>query len=133
MTAWYLDSSAIVKLVVREPESASLATWRAGLDRGDIVATCELALAEVVRAVSRVGGDVDAASAHLDALDHVVIDRELLLLASTLEPPTMRTLDAIHLAAASLLGDELGGVVTFDTRMASAARDLGFSLVTPGG
>lgn len=61
-----------------------------------------------------------------------MIDRDLLLAASALRPPTMRMLDVIHLAAASAIGDDLGGVVTYDERMASAARTLGLTLVTPG-
>lgn len=132
MRGWYLDSSAIVKLVVLEAETGSLAAWREGLDDEDVVVTSELAIAEVVRAVGRVGGDTDAARAHVDALDHVVIDRALLLAAATLRPQTMRALDAIHLAAALVIGDELGGIVTYDDRMAAAAAALGLPLVAPG-
>lgn len=132
MSAWYLDSSAIVKLAVQEPETDALVAWRHDIGDGDVLVTCELAVAEVVRAVARVGGDIEAARAQVDALAQVVIDRDLLLAASALQPPTMRTLDAIHLAAASAIGDDLGGVVTYDERMASAARTLGLALVAPG-
>lgn len=132
MSAWYLDSSAIVKFIVVEPESADLAAWRAGLDPDDVVMTCELAIAEVLRAVRRIDGDVDVALAHLGALEHLVMDRDLMLAAGALEPRGMRTLDAIHLAAAVAAGDELSGVVTYDDRMASAARDLGLAQVAPG-
>ena len=95
MSAWYLDSSAIVKLVVRERESAALTAWRADLDPEDVVMTCELAVAEVVRAV-------------------------------------IRTLDAIHLAAALAAGEDLGGIVTYDARMADAARAGGLLVLAPG-
>ncbi len=132
MSAWYLDSSAIVKFIVAEPESASLASWRAGLGPDDVLMTCELAVAEVLRAVRRVDGDVDVALAHLGALDHLVMDRDLLLAAGGLEPHAMRTLDAIHLAAALAARDELTAVVTYDDRMASAARNLGLALMAPG-
>jgi hypothetical protein len=132
VNAWYLDSSAIVKFIVAEPESASLASWRAGLGPDDVLITCELAIAEVLRAVRRVDGDVDVALAHLGALDHLVMDRDLLLAAGGLEPGAMRTVDAVHLAAATAVGDELGAVVTYDDRMANAARDLGLAPIAPG-
>lgn len=132
MNAWYLDSSAIVKLAVREAETDALIAWRDGVSDDDVVATCEIAVTEVRRAVARVGGDVDDAQAHVDALAHLVVDRDLLLAASALEPPSMRTLDAIHLAAASTLGAELGAVVTYDERMALAARAIGLVVMAPG-
>jgi len=129
--AWYLDSSAIVKFAVIEAESAAIAAWRAGLGEDDVVMTCELAVAEVLRAVRRVGGDVDVALAHLDALDQLVMDRDLLLAAGRLEPGGLRTLDAIHLAAAQAAGDDLSAVVTYDDHMVRAAHDLGLATLAP--
>ena len=132
MSVWYLDSSAIVKFAVLERESASIRTWRAALDPDDVLMTCELAVAEVLRAVGRVDGDIAVALAHLDALEQLVMDRDLLLAAGRLEPLGMRTLDAIHLAAAMAAGEALVGVVTYDDRMTDAARDLGLAPVGPG-
>lgn len=131
MSVWYLDSSAIVKFAVREPESDAIAAWRAGLDGEDVLMTCELAVAEVLRAVRRVDGDVEVALAHLDSLDQLVVDRDLLLAAGRLGPEGLRTLDAIHLAAAGAAGGDLGGVVTYDSRMAEAARSLGIETLAP--
>ncbi|MCU1373338.1 MAG: putative nucleic acid-binding protein contains domain [Actinomycetia bacterium] len=132
MTAWYLDSSAIVKFAVEEVESAALARWRAALPDDVSLVTCELSVTEVLRAVGRVGGDLDVAMAHLDALGQVVVDRELLLAAAQLQPPTFRSLDAIHLAAAAAFGSDLAGLVTYDDRMAGAARGLGLAPMAPG-
>ncbi len=132
MRVWYLDSSAIVKFAVEEQESAALASWRAGLDPDDTLITCELAIAEVLRAVRRVDGDEAIALAHLDALDHLVMDRDLLLAAGQLDPKEVRTLDAIHLAAAQAVGSDLSGVVTYDDRMAGAAQGLGIETLSPG-
>lgn len=132
MSAWYIDSSAIVKFAVVEQESAAMAAWRTDLDPEDAVVTSELAVAEVVRAVRRVGGDVNVALAHLDSLEQLVMDRDLMLAAGSVDPPGIRTLDAIHLAAALAAGKELGGVVTYDARMAEAARALGLLVLTPG-
>ncbi len=132
MSVWYLDSSAIVKFAVVERESPAIAAWRAGLDDDDVLMTCELAVAELLRAVNRVGGDLDVALTHLDALDQLVVDRDLLLEAGRLRPPGLRTLDAVHLAAALAAGNDLSGVVTYDDRMADAALDLGLQPLAPG-
>lgn len=132
MSVWYLDASAIVKLAVVEPESEALRRWRVAVSSDDVLSTCELAVAEVLRAVARVGGDVGVAMAHLDSLDHVVLDRDLLLAAGSLEPAVLRTLDAVHLAAALTVGAGLGGVVTYDVRMADAAAHLGLPTLAPG-
>lgn len=132
MNVWYLDSSAIVKVAVVETESAALATWRAGVGAEDVLMTCELAVAEVLRAVRRVDGDAEVALAHLDALDQLVMDRDLLLAAGRLGPGGLRTLDSIHLAAAQAAGADLSGVVTYDDRMASAAKALTIETLAPG-
>ena len=132
MTVWYLDSSAIVKFAVLEEESAALQAWRDDLGSEDMLMTCELAVAEVLRAVGRVGGDLDVALAHLDSLEQLIVDRDLLLAAGRLDPAGLRTLDAIHLAAASAAGEELAGVVTYDDRMGDAASFLGLAPLAPG-
>ncbi len=132
MSVWYLDSSAIVKFAVVEPESTAVAAWRAALGPDDVLMTCELAVTEVLRAVRRVDGDTDVALVHLDALDRLVMDRDLLLAAGRLGPPGTRSLDAIHLAAALAVGDELAGVVTYDDRMADSARNIGLRSLAPG-
>lgn len=132
MRVWYLDSSAIVKFAVIERESAALGDWRQELELDDVLMTCELSVAEVLRAVGRVNGDLDVALAHLDAIDHLVMDRDLLLAAGRLEPRGIRTLDAIHLSAALAAGDDLSGLVTYDDRMASAGRGLGLETLAPG-
>jgi predicted nucleic acid-binding protein len=132
VTAWYLDSSAIVKFAVVEQETAALVQWRTDLDPNDALMTCESAVAEVLRAVRRVEGDVEVALAHLDSLEQVVVDRDLMLAAGNLDPVHMRTLDAVHLAAALAAGEELSGIVTYDARMAGAAAHLGLTTLAPG-
>jgi len=132
VSVWYLDSSAIVKFAVSERESAALAAWRESLGSNDVLMTCELAVTEVLRAVRLVNADADVALAHLDALEQLLIDRDLLLIAGGLEPAGLRTLDAVHLAAATAAGDELAGLVTYDERMAGAARQLGVAVLAPG-
>lgn len=86
MTAWYLDSSATVKFAVAEPESEALQAWREQLATDDVLMTCELAVAEVLRAVRRVDGDATVALAHLDALEQLPMNRDLMLAAGGVPP-----------------------------------------------
>jgi predicted nucleic acid-binding protein len=127
--ATYLDSSAIVKLVVREPESAALSRYLRG--RRPVVASA-LSRVEVLRVSASLGLPAqERARDVLSRLELIRIDDRVLTLAGGLLPPELRSLDAIHLATASLLGDTLGKVVTYDARMAEAARGLGWSVVAP--
>ncbi|MDP9419380.1 MAG: hypothetical protein M3P53_04410 [Actinomycetota bacterium] len=65
-------------------------------------------------------------------MEQLVVTRDLLLAASRLEPAELRTLDAIHLAAATGAGEDLGGVVSYDDRMTAAAEALGLTTLAPG-
>ncbi|HYA44885.1 MAG TPA: type II toxin-antitoxin system VapC family toxin [Acidimicrobiales bacterium] len=128
----YLDSSAIVKLVQAEAESAALRRFLG--QHGDRpYVTCALARVEVVRAVNEGGAPAVAkARRQLARLDQVALNASLLDSAAVLSPGgQLRSLDAIHLAAAGLLGAELAGVVTYDTRMTEAARELGMAVEAP--
>lgn len=127
--ALYLDSSALVKLVVREPESDGLRRY---LRRRARRVSCGLARVEVVRAV-RPQGPAAAARAGrlLERVSLLRLDDALLDAAGLLDPAPLRSLDAVHLAAAQTLGDELSAVVTYDVRMAGAAAALGFEVASP--
>lgn len=124
----YLDASALVKLVIREPESKALEEW---LGTREEIVSCAIARTEVVRA-ARPSGDGATRRAHrlIADVDLIYLDDELLDLAGELDPP-LRSLDAIHLAAAIELGHELEAVVTYDARMTRAAEALGLPVVAP--
>jgi predicted nucleic acid-binding protein len=125
----YLDSSALVKLVVVERESAAL---RAYLRRETERLSCSLARTEVLRAVRPLGpAAIEAARRILRSVNLVRLDEALLDAAGLLEPVTMRSLDAIHLAAALLVAPSLRAVVTYDRRMATAAAALGLPVAAP--
>jgi uncharacterized protein len=117
----YLDSSALVKLVVREPESAAvLGFLREHTDR----ASSTLALTEVPRALRRAGfgrSEGRRARAVLAGVALIDADRRIFSAAAALEPATLQTLEAIHLATALTLGDELAALVTYDRRLSEAA------------
>jgi predicted nucleic acid-binding protein len=129
MRATYLDSSAIVKLVVAEPESRAL---RAHLRRRRPLVSSALARTEVVRALLPAGAIAMSRGREvLRRLDLVRISDRVLDMAGTLEPAQVRSLDAIHLATAQLLGEDLSQVITYDDRMADAARSIGLKTTSP--
>jgi len=125
----YLDSSALVKLVIGEPESRALRGYL-----GDVPerVSCALARVEVLRAVRGHGAAaVTRARRTLQRVHLVQVDEELLDAAAALDPRVLRSLDAIHLAAAQLFGGELTAVVTYDRRMAAAAALIDLPVAAP--
>ncbi len=125
----YLDSSAIVKLAVQEPESSALRTY---LRRRRPIVSSALARTEVVRALLPLGDRaVDRGLDVLSRINLVRINDRVLANAATLRPPELRSLDAIHLATAQLLDQDLRQVVTYDDRMATAAKVLGMRVTSP--
>jgi predicted nucleic acid-binding protein len=132
VTLIYLDASALVKLVVDEPESAALAEWLD--DRPEQpLCTSVIGKVEVLRASRRHGSQALAvASSVLAELALVPTDSAMLELAASLEPAGLRTLDALHLASAAGLGGDLAHLVAYDDRLSEAARLLGLPVAQPG-
>lgn len=136
MTLFYLDSSALVKLVRAEPATDAL---RAFLANADLLSS-ELALTEVPRAVHRVAALdrslapeplLTRAGEVLDAVALLPVDRPLLAAAGALEEPMLRALDAIHLVTAIDLSP-IDAFVSYDERQSAAARLAGLRTVQPG-
>jgi predicted nucleic acid-binding protein len=127
----YLDTSALVKLIVTESESTALSHYLQRFAE-DTLFTAALARTELVRAVIAGGAPaITGARALLDSIDTVALSRSLLDAAATLPPSRLRTLDAIHLAAAQRAGPSLRAVLTYDRRMVEAAAALGMPHVRP--
>lgn len=129
--ATYLDSSAVVKLVVPEAESAGLLTF---LQSRTKLVSSVLAEIEVARAIRRATlSDVALARARevLDALWLVNLSHAIRSAAATLDPPVVRSLDAIHLATALSLGPELDVFVAYDRGLAKVARAAGMRVASP--
>jgi uncharacterized protein len=127
--AVYLDSSALVKLVVAEAESDALTGY---LRERPTRASCALARVEIIRAVLPQGERaVRRARELLDRISLLRLDDVLLDAAAALEGASLRSLDAIHLAAAQALGDDLAEVITYDRRMAVAAHSIGLAVNAP--
>ncbi len=130
ISAVYLDSSALVKLAVQEPESDAL---RAYLRRRKHTwVTSALAKTEVLRALIGAGDDAVASGRGVLARCELVrVNDRVLNAAATLLPAEVRSLDAIHLATAQRIRGEISEVITYDDRMATAARSLGLRTSAP--
>ena len=127
--ATYVDTSAIVKLAVREPESAALRRY---LRRKRPLVTSALARTEVARALLPLGPDaVVRGEEVLRRIDIVRMNDQILRAAGSMLPLELRSLDAIHLATAVALGEDLARVCTYDGRMAASAGALGLAVVAP--
>lgn len=127
---FYLDTSAALKLVIVEQGSTALRRWLADRD-GEIVSS-DLLRTELVRATRLTDpGQMVQARAVLDALILLRLSSEIFERAANLQPETLRSLDALHLAAALELGDDLDGIVTYDARLADGARAIGMPVIAP--
>ncbi len=134
MTVCYLDSSALVKLVTDEAESAALRQHLVGCAT---LLTSRVATVEVPRALARKGGGAVPVVAGLlvevlDSVSVIELDAGIATQAAEFRPTALRSLDAIHLASALTMGSELDGVITYDMRFAEAARAHGLAVTAPG-
>lgn len=126
--AWYLDTSAFLKLVIAEDESTAMRAWFAAN------ATCwssQLLRTEALRAAHRLAIDDRVVDEALDAVSLVLPGPATFLAAGSLKSSALRSLDALHLATAQELGDDLQGLVAYDARMIEAAEVASMSVVTP--
>lgn len=125
----YLDSSAAVKFVVSEQESAALGAWLPDEIR---LTSSALLRTEVLRAVRRQEpGQLERARQTIAKFALHDIDADILESAGRLGPNSLRSLDAIHLATALRLADELEAIVTYDRRVIEGARALGLPVASP--
>lgn len=128
--AYYLDSSAFVKLVVVEDHSAAMRRW-ADENDPDVFST-DLLRTEALRTARRHSpAALFEARQRLDGVTLLRLTPELCERAAELDPAILRALDALHLAGALTLGDELNAVVTYDDRLAAASALHGVVVVAP--
>jgi uncharacterized protein len=132
---FYIDASALVKLVRDEPESPALRTFLADAN----LVSCEICLTEVPRAIRRAASEdpqlplellLQRAGELFDALGLLALDRDLLAAAGALDEPALRSLDAIHILAAVVLSP-VAAFVGYDERQAAAARLAGLRTISP--
>jgi len=132
----YLDSSALVKRGLLEDESSELGNWLASrVADGDILLSSALSWVEVSRAIRTRLDDasptevVDLIEVALSGLLEVPMGEQVVSLARRLGPTGLRSLDAIHLASATLVGADL--LCAYDARLLVSAAELGFATHSP--
>lgn len=127
----YLDTSAFVKLVWREPESSALWHYLVDRSRHSHVSSVLLAV-EARRAALRAGGAllprVDLA---LDRVGLIAISEAVIDSASRIPEPSLRSLDALHLATAIMLGADLDVFISYDKRLTATATSSGIAVAAP--
>lgn len=125
----YLDASAGVKLVLDEPESAALVGW---LREWPSRTSSSLFRTEVLRATRRaLPKRMSRARQLIGRVSLVAVDDQVLDTAASMDPLSLRSLDAIHLATAVRLADDLRAIVTYDRRMIESARAIGLPVASP--
>jgi len=127
--AWYLDTSAFLKLLVQEGETTALREWFAAHKS---VWASQLLRTEALRAAGRLEIDDTTVERALAAISLVLPAVSTFFTAGRLDPQELRSLDALHLAAALELGDDLEGVVTYGGRMIAGATAARIPVVSPG-
>lgn len=129
----YLDSSAILKLLFDEPDSAALEQWLSART-GTPVATSQLAKVEVIRACRRVNADaLPEARALLAQLDLIPLSTDIVNDAADIGDALLRSLDAIHVASALSIRADLSAFIAYDHRLAAAASAVALESIRPGG
>ena len=127
----YVDSSALLKLVLSEPERPAL---EQALSRWPDRISSVLLPIECRRIVLRAGNPpevVDRLEKELSGVTLIRLEEAVQTLAGAIGPPRLRSLDAIHLASALSIGDYPEAFVTYDDRLADAARAIGLNVLRP--
>ena len=124
----YADASALVKLVLDEPDSPEMRRWYVESRR---VVMSRVGIIETRRATARSPHDAAHLEMILSSVETIELDDAIARIAAAVGPVTLRSLDAIHLATALALMPELDAFVTYDDRLAEAARALGVRVVRP--
>ena len=129
----YLDSSALLKLLIQEQESAALESWITA-QAGAPMVTSTLAKVEVLRACRRLNAEaLPAVTALLAELDLIPLTTDVVDQAAEVGGPLLRSLDALHLASALSIGSELTAFVCYDRRLLEAASAAGLAAINPDG
>jgi len=124
----YMDTSAMAKLILDEPGSTAMARWYVESER---IVTSRMGIVEMRRVAARHAHDVAHLEVVLRSVETFELDAPVARVAAAVAPAALRTLDAIHLASAIALLPEIDAFVTYDDRLADAARSAGLPVVRP--
>lgn len=127
--SWYIDSSAILKLIFTEKETFALDKVM-----NNKMVTSTLTRVEVKRAVNRINSTKSkVANDVLAQLQYIELDSQTLNLAEAFSPDvTLRTLDAIHVASVLRISEAVQGIITYDKQMIANAEKMGIKVLSPG-
>ena len=128
MTVAYVDASALTKLVLAEPDSVAMRRWYVESER---VLCSRIGIVETRRAVTRRDHDPIHLDTIVASIEIIEFDASIARSAAIVRPIGLKTLDAVHLASALAIADEVDAFVTYDLRLAEAARAAGFPVVMP--
>ena len=129
--AYYIDSSALVKMIVTEQHSPDLVAWVQSMNPAFVAS--DLLKIEALRSARRIDPSVVKATRDaLRSVHFIALSSDVCELAADLEPAVLRSLDAAHVATALSIGDDLDAVITYDQRFAEACANLGLDVVAPG-
>ena len=131
MSLYYADTSAVIKLLVEESHSKAFAAFYDSHADAEWVSS-DLLRVEVTRAVHRaIPALLPAARDLLLAFSCITIDEDIVAGAMNEPDRGLRSLDAIHLATARVLGPDLDAIACYDDRLLNAAEDAGLTTVSP--
>lgn len=125
---WYLDTSAFLKLIIAEDESSAMREW---FSSHQPIWSSQVLHTEALRAGVRLGIDIDVVEDALESVSMVLPSVATFFAAGRLAPMSLRSLDALHLATALEIGDDLEAFIAYDERLLDAARVASLSVVTP--
>lgn len=124
----YVDSSALVKLVLDDPDSPAMFRWY--VESLNVV-TSRIGVVETRRAAARGTHDPEHLDVILGSIGVVELGEDIARSGAIVGPARLRTLDAVHLATAVTLVPDLEAFVTYDDRLAEAARAIGLPVLRP--
>lgn len=125
---FYLDTSAFLKLLVAEAETPAMRAW---FGASPACWSSHLLVTEALRATARLGLDQHVVDETLDAVSLILPAATTFHRAAALQPTALRSLDALHLATAMELGDDLDGIVSYDAGLVAGAHAAALPVVTP--
>lgn len=125
---WYLDTSAFLKLIAVEDESRAMRSW---FKSHSSIWSSYLLRTEALRAAARLGVSSSMIEGVLDTVSLILPSSSTFFTAGQLSPVTLRSLDALHLAAAMEIGDDLQGIVAYDDRLIQAALAVSIKVHSP--
>jgi predicted nucleic acid-binding protein len=132
VTLYYADTSAVIKLLAEETHSKAFAAFYDEHADAEWISSALLRI-EVIRAVNRsVPALLPDARDLLLAFSSIAIDDEVVEGAMNEPDRGLRSLDAIHLATARILAEDLDAMVSYDDRLLTAAADAGLATLSPG-